>query len=159
VEVSKFEHSHDKSASLEQKHWPGRNKGSRHWHKNNIKLALMDKVHSPALDSSITTAILQCTCCKGFGSTHLHALLNPIIRWQSFELLVGDYFTLPEGKGGYQQLGLYLDTCTQHVWGYKFKTHGSRKTTAKSLKDIFYNFTTPETFMTDGHIGKLQCIE
>jgi hypothetical protein len=31
-----------------------------------------------------------------------------------------------------------------------FKAHGSRKTTLKLLKDIFFNFTTPETFMTDG---------
>jgi transposase InsO family protein len=28
--------------------------------------------------------------------------------------------------------------------------HGSGKTTVKSLRDIFYNYTAPETFMTDG---------
>jgi hypothetical protein len=121
-----------------------------HWHRDSIKLALMDKIHSPALDSSIVTAILDCARCKNFGGTHLHALLNPITRRHPFELLVGDYLTLPEGKGGFHQVGLYLDTCTQHVWGYMFKTHGSGKTTLKSLKDIFFNFTAPETFMTDG---------
>ena len=121
-----------------------------HWHRDNIKLTLMDKIHSPALDSSIVKAILDCPRCKSFGGAHLHALLNPITRRHPFELLVGDYLTLPEGKGGFFQVGLYLDTCTQHVWGYMFKTHGSGKTTLKSLKDIAYNFTTPETFMTDG---------
>jgi hypothetical protein len=121
-----------------------------HWHRDNIKLALLDKVHSPALDSSIITAITNCARCKSFGGAHLHALLNPITRRHPFELLVGDYLTLPEGKGGYFQVGLYLDTCTQHVWGYKFKTHGSGKTTVKSLHDIFHNFIAAETFMTDG---------
>ena len=121
-----------------------------HWHRDSIKLALLDKVHSPALDSSIVKAILDCPQCKNFGGAHLHALLNPITRRHPFELLVGDYLTLPEGKGGFHQVGLYLDTCTQHVWGYMFKTHGSGKTTLKSLKDIFYNFTPPETFMSDG---------
>jgi hypothetical protein len=124
--------------------------GGGHWHRDNIKLALLDKVHSPALDSSIVTAISNCARCKGFGGAHLHALLNPITRRHPFELLVGDYLSLPEGKGGYHQVGLYLDTCTQHVWGYKFKTHGSGKTTVRSLNDIFHNFTAPETFMTDG---------
>jgi hypothetical protein len=109
----------------------------------------MDKVHSPALDSSIVKAISDCARCKNFGGAHLHALLNPITCQHPFELLVGDYLTLPEGKGGFHQVGLYLDTCTQHVWGYMFKTHGSGKTMVKSLKDIFFNFTAPETFMMD----------
>ena len=125
-------------------------KNGGHWHRDSIKLALMDKIHSPALDSSIVTAILDCAQCKNFGGTHLHTLLNPITRPHPFELLVGDYLMLPEGKGRFHQVGLYLDTCTQHVWRYMFTTHGSGQTTLKSLKDIFFNFTTPETFMTDG---------
>jgi hypothetical protein len=124
--------------------------GRGHWHRDNIKLALLDKIHSLALDSSIVTVITNCARCKGFGGAHLHALLNPITRHHPFELLVGDYLTLPEGKGGYHQVGLYLDTCMQHVWGHKFKTHGSGKTTVRSLNDIFHNFTAPETFMMDG---------
>jgi hypothetical protein len=63
---------------------------------------------------------------------------------------MGDYLSLPEGKGGFQTVGLYLDTASQHVWGHKFKMKGSAKTTVKSLTDIFHNFTPPETFMTDG---------
>ena len=63
---------------------------------------------------------------------------------------MGDYLSLPEGKGGFQTVGLYLDTASQHVWGHKFKTKGSAKMTVKSLTDIFHNFTPPETFMTDG---------
>ena len=121
-----------------------------HWHRDNIKLALLDKVHSPALDSLIITVITNCAHCKSFGGAHLHALLNPIMCQHPFELLVGDYLTLPKGKGGYFQVGLYLDTCTQHVWGYKFKTHSSGKTMVRLLHDIFHNFIAAETFMTDG---------
>ena len=51
-----------------------------HWHRDSVKLALMDKIHSPALDSSIVKAILDCARCKNFGGAHLHALLNPITR-------------------------------------------------------------------------------
>ena len=49
-----------------------------HWHRDGIKMALLDKYHSPKLDESIVKAILDCARCKNFGSTHLHALLQPI---------------------------------------------------------------------------------
>ena len=63
---------------------------------------------------------------------------------------MGDYLSLPMGKGGYHMVGLYLDTCLQHVWGDKFKTVGTGKTTIKSLMNIYENFAPAETFMSDG---------
>ena len=121
-----------------------------HWHRDNIKIALLDRIHSPKLDQSIIKAVLDCARCKNFGSTHLHALLQPITRRHPFELLVGDYLTLPVGKGGYYTVGLYLDTFSQHVWGDIFKTAGSAKTTNKSLDSICNTYAPPETFMSDG---------
>jgi len=101
------------------------------------------------LDESIIKAILDCAHCKNFGGTHLHSLLKLITRHHPFELLVGDYLSLPVGKGGYHTARIYLDTCSQHVWGYKFKTHRMAMTTNKSLNDIFHNFAPLETFMAD----------
>ena len=63
---------------------------------------------------------------------------------------MGDYLSLPVGKGGYHTVGIYLDTCSQHVWGYKFKTHRTATTTNRSLDDIFHSFMPPEVFMADG---------
>ena len=120
-----------------------------HWHRDTIKMALLDRYHSPRMDESILKAVLECPRCKNFGGTHLHSLLQPITRRHPFELLVGDYLSLPVGKGGYHTAGIYLDTCSQHIWGYKFKTHGTAATTNKSLNDIFHNFA-PEMFMADG---------
>jgi hypothetical protein len=58
-----------------------------------------------------------------------------------FELLIGDYLSMPTKKGGYRTVGLYLDTFSQHIWGYKFKTASTGKTTVKSLEDIYcYDF-------------------
>jgi hypothetical protein len=57
---------------------------------------------------------------------------------------------MPPGKGGYHTVGLYLDTFTQHVWGYKLKTAGTGKTTVKSLNDIYGGFAPSEVFMSDG---------
>ncbi|KAJ3507688.1 hypothetical protein NMY22_g16851 [Coprinellus aureogranulatus] len=121
-----------------------------HWHRDGIKIALLDRIHRPGLDEIIVLAISSCARCKNFGATHLHSLLQPITRRHPFELLVGDYLKLPVGKGGYHTVGLYLDTFSQHVWGYMFKTHGSTKTTTKSLGDIFHTFAPPEMFMSDG---------
>lgn len=77
---------------------------------------------------------------------HLHSLLDPITRRHPFELLVGDYLLLPAEKGGYHTVGLYLDTFSQHVFGYKYKIAGSGKT---RLEKIFQGFAPSETFMSD----------
>ena len=53
---------------------------------------------------------------------------------------MGDYLSMPPRKGGFHTIGLYLDTFTQHVWGFKFKTAGTGKTTVKSLEDIYGGF-------------------
>ena len=55
-----------------------RNNG--HFHRDNIKAKLLDKITSPNMDQSITNAIMNCGKCKGFGTTHLHSLLEPITR-------------------------------------------------------------------------------
>ena len=121
-----------------------------HWHQDSIKISLLDKIHSPKLNQSIVKAVLDCARCKNFGSTHLHALLQPIMRHHPFELLVGDYLSLPVGKGGYHTVGLYLNTFSQHVWGDMFKMAGSAKTTNKLLNNICNTYAPPETFMSDG---------
>jgi transposase InsO family protein len=121
-----------------------------HWHRDSIKIAMLDLYHSPKLDESIMKAITSCARCKNFGGSHLNATLQPIVRRHPFELLVGDYLSMPEGKGGYHTVGLYLDTYSQHVWGYMFKTHGSAKTTIRSLNDICHNFVPPESWQSDG---------
>jgi hypothetical protein len=121
-----------------------------HWGRDAVKIALLDRICSPKLDASIIAAIKDCPKCKNFGLTHLHSLLEPITRRHPFELLVGDYLTLPKGTGGYSTLGVYLDTFSQHVWIFKHRTAGSAKTTAESLSQIFNNFIASETFMSDG---------
>ncbi|KAG5649711.1 hypothetical protein H0H81_002397 [Sphagnurus paluster] len=135
--------------------------GGGHWHCNGIKIALLDQYHSIKLDESIVKAITDCPKCKNFGATHLHSLLNPIMRRHLFELIIGDYLCMPKGKGGYHTVGLYLDTCSCHLWGYKFKTHGSSATTKKSLGDIFYTHAPAKTFMADrgGHFASNEVAE
>ena len=121
-----------------------------HFHHDLIKIALLDRIHSPKLNQSIMRAISDCAKCKNFGSTHLNALLQPIMHQHPFELLVGNYLSMLPGKGGYHTISLYLDTCSQHVWGHKFKMAGTGKMTVKSLTEIFQNFTPAEMFMSDG---------
>ena len=121
-----------------------------HWQRDSIKKTLINRIWSPGLDASIVKGIMDCSTCKNFSSTHLNSLLDPITRRHSFELLVGDYLSLPNEKGGYHTVGLYLDTFSQHVFGFKYKTVGSGKTTKDALGHIFQTFGPWETFMSDG---------
>ena len=88
-------------------------RNNRHFHWDNIKAKLLDKVMSPKMDQSITKAILDCGKCKGFGTMHLHSLLEPITRRHSFELTVSDMLSMLKGKGGFVKLGLWMDVYTQ----------------------------------------------
>ena len=108
-----------------------------HWGRDAVKKSLMDCIWSPNLDASIVTAITQCGPCKNFRGTHLHSLLEPITRRHPFELLVGDYLSMPNGKGGYHTIGLYLDTYSQHIWAFKYKSARTVKTTV----DCYHAFS------------------
>jgi hypothetical protein len=78
------------------------------------------------------------------------SITQPITRRHPFELLVGDYLSMPVGKGGYHTIGLYLDTFSQHIWAFKYKSAGTAKTTIDALSTIGRHFVAPETLMTDG---------
>ena len=125
-----------------------RNNG--HFHRDNIKAKLLDRFTSPKMDQSITRAILDCRKCKGFGTTHLHSLLEPITRRHPFELMAADTLSMPKGKGGFTKLGLWMDVYAQRVWVTKLKTSATGKTSRKSYSDICDLFTASETLMTDG---------
>jgi hypothetical protein len=125
-----------------------RNNG--HFHRDNIKARLLDRITSPNMDQSITKAILDCGRCKGFGTTHLHSLLEPITRRHPFELMVADTLSLPKGKGGFVKLGLWMDVYAQRVWVTKLKTAATGNSSRKSYSDICDMFTASETLMTDG---------
>ena len=98
-----------------------------HWQRDAVKKALLDHIWSPGLDSSIVAGIKDCAHCKNFGSTHTHALLDPITCRHLFELVVGDCLSLPKGIGGYHTVGLYLDTYSQHVWGSHTRSRAAAK--------------------------------
>jgi hypothetical protein len=110
-----------------------------HFHCDSVKLALMDKYHSPRLDESIVSAIADCAKCKGFGPANLHSLMDPVLRRHLFELVVGDYLSLLVGIGGFKNVSLYLDMFTQHMWGFKYTVAGSAETTESALGDICHD--------------------
>jgi len=120
-----------------------------HFHRDNIKAILLDRIVSPKLDQSIGRAIMGCGRCKGFGPQHLHSLLEPITRRHPFELMVTDTLSMPTGKGGFTKLSLTMDVYSQHLWTTKMK-HATGKTSAVNFNNICNSFTAPETLIADG---------
>ena len=120
-----------------------------HFHWDNIKAKLLDTITSPKMDQSITKVILDCGKYKGFGTTYLHSLLEPITRCHPFELMVADMLSMPKGKGGFMKLGLWMDVYAQQVWVTKLKTSAMGKTSWKSYGNICDIFTASKTLITD----------
>ena len=121
-----------------------------HFGRDLIKIALLDRICSPRLDKSIMAAIVECGRCKGFGGQHLAALLKPITRRHPWELLVGDYLSMPVGRGGFHTIGLFMDVYSQKIFGFKYTSHGTTATTIASLNRIRQLYRMPEVFMADG---------
>ena len=104
----------------------------------------------PRLDRSITQAIISCGKCKGFGTTHLHSLLEPITRRHPFELLVSNTLTMPLGKGRLKKISLYIDIYSQYVLGNALRKAATGKSTHTALTKVCDTYTDPETLMMDG---------
>ena len=121
-----------------------------HFRRDLIKISLLDRICSPQLDKSIMTAIIKCGHCKGFGGSHLAALLEPITHRHPWELMVGDYMSMPVGKGSFHTIGLFMDVYSQKIFGFKFTTYGSTVTTIASLNHIQRMYRMPKVFMADG---------
>jgi len=64
--------------------------------------------------------------------------------------MVGDYLAISKGKGGVNNLGVYLDIYSQHVSAFKYKTLGTTLTTIAALRHIGNTYVDPETSMADG---------
>ena len=57
---------------------------------------------------------------------------------------------MSKGKGGFNNIGVYLDVCSQHVSVFKYKKAGMGFTTIVALRNIGDTYTDPKTFMADG---------
>lgn len=115
-----------------------------------IQLHLRDKYFWPGMLTDCRQAQLECPKCKSFGAPTRNSALQPIRRTHPFQLIAGDYLSLPLGKGGYKTVGLYIDTYSGFVWGSKLKQAGTGKSTINSLKNICMGYASPSTFMADG---------
>jgi hypothetical protein len=115
-----------------------------------VKLQLHDHFFWPGMDRDSRQAILECPRCKNFGPAHINALLQPIKRSQLFALAMGDYLSLPDGKGGFKTVGLYIDAYSQFLFYTKLKAAGTGKATVGSLHRICSDYATPAAFMSDG---------
>ena len=58
--------------------------------------------------------------------------------------------SLPNGQGGFKQVGLYIDVYSGFLWGTILKSAGTAKSTIDSLRKIFRGFAIPSLFMADG---------
>jgi len=79
-----------------------------------------------------------------------NSALQPIRRTKPFQLIAGDYLSLPVGKGGYKTVGLYIDVYSGFLWQTKLTKAGTGKSTVNSLQRIFHGHAIPDTVMFDG---------
>jgi hypothetical protein len=76
--------------------------------------------------------------------------LNPSLVDILGSIMVGDYMSMPLGKGGFHTVGLFMDVYSQKIFGFKFTTYGSTTMTITSLNRIQQMYRMPKVFIADG---------
>ncbi|QRV79985.1 Retrovirus-related Pol polyprotein from transposon [Ceratobasidium sp. AG-Ba] len=129
-----------------------------HFGRDLTVLTLQQEYHWPKLRAHATEAVTLCSRCKNFGPRLLSALLRPITRARPFDLLVGDYVSLPEGHGGFKTVLVLTDVYSRYMFTFPSKKPGTGKFTTDALDRISDLILTPRVFMADGG-GHFNCDE
>lgn len=121
-----------------------------HFGRDLCEAKLQTEYFWPKMRRDVVEAIQECSTCKAFGARHIHTLLQPLTRSRPFQMITGDYLSLPVGKGKFKTVLLMVDVFTRYVWGSKTTKAGTGAFTVDSLRHLKQQFATPELFATDG---------
>ncbi|QRW06987.1 Retrovirus-related Pol polyprotein from transposon opus [Ceratobasidium sp. AG-Ba] len=113
-------------------------------------LALQKAYYWPGLRRDMTNAVITCPRCKNFGPRLLSAQLQPITRARPFDLIVGDYVSLPAGHGGFKCVLVLVDVYSRFIFATPLRGPGTGKTTVNALEKLSDGLLTPQSFMADG---------
>ncbi|QRV78760.1 integrase core domain protein [Ceratobasidium sp. AG-Ba] len=73
-----------------------------------------------------------------------------ITHARPFDLLVGNYVSLPEGHGGFKTVLVLTDVYSRYIFAFMSKKSGTGKFTTDALDRISDLILTPRVFMADG---------
>ncbi|QRW12455.1 Retrovirus-related Pol polyprotein from transposon opus [Ceratobasidium sp. AG-Ba] len=113
-------------------------------------LTLQLRYFWPELRRDIVETVTSCPRCKNFGPRLLSAHMQPITQARPFDLLVGDYVSLPTGHGRFKTMLVLVDVYSRFMFTFPLKGPGTGKFTVDALLKISDVLLTPQTFMADG---------
>ncbi|QRW05888.1 Retrovirus-related Pol polyprotein from transposon opus [Ceratobasidium sp. AG-Ba] len=121
-----------------------------HFGRDMTVLALQQRYFWPTLRRDATEAVILCPRCKNFCPRLRTAQLQPITRAKPFDLIVGDYLSLPIGQGKFKTVLLLIDVYSQYMFTFPSRNPGTGKFTVDALTRISDWLLTPTAFMADG---------
>ncbi|QRV80063.1 Retrovirus-related Pol polyprotein from transposon [Ceratobasidium sp. AG-Ba] len=104
-----------------------------HFGRDMTILALQQRYFWPELRRDVIEAVTSCPRCKNFGPRLLSAQMQPITRARPFDLIVGDYASLPVGHGGFKTVLLLVDVYSRFLFAFPLKGPGTGKFTVQAL--------------------------
>lgn len=121
-----------------------------HFGRDMTVLALQREFYWPTLRRDATEAVSSCPRCKNFGPRLLSAQLQPITRARPFDLLVGDYVSMPPGHNGFKTILVLVDVYSRFAFAFPLRGPGTGRSTVESLARVSDMLLTPRTFLADG---------
>ncbi|QRV94484.1 Retrovirus-related Pol polyprotein from transposon opus [Ceratobasidium sp. AG-Ba] len=107
-----------------------------HFGRDMTILALQRRYFWPEMRRDVIEAVTSCPCCKNFGPCLLSAQMQPITRACLFDLLVGDYVSLPTGHGGFKTVLVLVDVYSCFMFTFPLRGPGTGKSTVDTLSKI-----------------------
>lgn len=121
-----------------------------HFGRDMTILALQQQYFWPALRRDVIETITSCPRCKNFGPRLLSAQLKPITRARPFDLLVGDYLSMPQGFNGFKTVLVLVDVYSRFAFAFPLRGPGTGKSTVDGLSRVADMLLTPRSFLADG---------
>ncbi|QRV78980.1 Retrovirus-related Pol polyprotein from transposon opus [Ceratobasidium sp. AG-Ba] len=107
-----------------------------HFGRDMTILTLQLRYFWPELRRDVVETVTSCPRCKNFGPQLLSAHMQPITRARPFDLLVGDYVSLPTGHGGFKTVLVLVDVYSRFMFTFPLKGPGTGKFTVDALSKI-----------------------
>lgn len=121
-----------------------------HFGRDMTILALQLRYFWPTLCRDVVETITSCPRWKNVGPRLLSAQLKPITRARPFDLIVGDYLSMPQGFNGFKTVLVLVNVYSRFAFAFPLHGPGTGKSTVNGLSRVADMLLMPRTFLADG---------
>lgn len=112
-----------------------------------------------SMRADVTEAVTTCQRCCQFGNSLQKLLLQPIIRYAPFDLIMIDWLFMPDGTGNKHLILTIVDCFTRYIVAVAVKGPPTAAKSIKILVDYCDRLRTPGSILADNQFNTVEIRE